>query len=123
MIGTIARFLGFDTLIVYALIAALAGGGFYGYGAYKYHAGKSAGVQQERIMWEEQRRKMIAQAEAERIAKQAQIDRIEADYLALQEKLNQERAEAALEEAIRKENADAKPSLPRSIGQAINGVR
>ncbi len=88
-----------------------------------YSTGKSAGAAIERQAWEKVRREELAKQAAQKAADQARIDQIEADYLALQERLNQERAEAALEEAIRKEQADQKPAIPKSIARALNGVR
>lgn len=126
IIGFIIKRTGLDSLfasiLAYALIAVIAGGGLWGYGAAKFHAGKTAGVSQERIAWEEARRKMIAQAEAERAAKQAQIDRVEADYLALQQQLDQERAEAALAEASRNSKSKTDIGLPREVGRKLNKI-
>ncbi len=123
MIGVLARFLGLDSLLVYAVIALLAGGGFWAWSAHKYNAGYSAGEIHERQAWEKVQREALAKQAAQKAADQARIDQIEADYLALQERLNQERAEAVLEEAIRKDGQDQRPALPKSISRALNGVR
>ena len=111
------------SVLAYALIAALAGGGFWAWSAHKYNAGYSAGETHERQAWEKVQKEALAKQAAQKAADQARIDQIEADYRALQERLNSERAEAALEEAIRKEGADTKPVLPKSIARALNGVR
>lgn len=95
----------------------------WGWGTSRYHAGYTAGASQERIAWEAQRAIDLAKQAAQKAADQARIDQIEAEYQTLQEQLNQERAEAALEEVIRKEAAESKPALPKSLGQAINRVR
>lgn len=123
MIGTIARFLGLDTLLVYAILALLAGGGIWAWSAHKYTQGYSAGELHERAAWEDVQRKALAAAAAQKAADQARIDQIEADYLALQERLNQKIAEDFLEEAIRKDGQDNKPVFPKSIVRALNGIR
>ena len=85
MLYTVARFLGVDKLVagalVYGLIALIGVGSIWGYGALRYQAGKSYGISIERIAWEEARRKLLIQLEAERKARQSVIDRIEAEYL------------------------------------------
>ncbi len=126
LIGQIALRTGLGSLLAslaaYALLAALAGGGIWAWSAHKYSAGYSAGELHEKQAWEEQRRKMIALAEADRARKQAEIDRIEADYLALQERLNQERAEAALAEASRNSKSKDVIGLPREVGRELNKI-
>lgn len=123
MIGTIARFLGLDSLIVYVLIAALAGGGVWAWSAHKYSQGYSAGELHERTAWEKVQREALAKQAAQKAADQARIDQIEAEYQLLQEQLDAARAEAFLEEAIRKDAQDNKPVFPKSIAHALNGVR
>jgi hypothetical protein len=111
------------TIIAYLVIAAIVGGSFFGYAALKYHAGYSAGSAHERDAWEKEKAATLAAQAAQKAADQAKIDQITADYRALQERERQARAEAALEAAIRKEQADQKPAIPRSISRALNGVR
>lgn len=127
IIAWVARSTGLSSLlstaIAYAVIAALAAGGFWGYGAYKHHQGYSLGSAQERAAWEKEKADTLAAQSAQRAADQARIDQIEADYRTLQERVAQEHAEAALETAIRKEHADQKPAIPQSIARALNGVR
>jgi hypothetical protein len=112
-----------SAILGYAIVAALAGGSLWGYGAYKYESGKSVGINQERIAWEETRKRDLAKQAARVASDQARINQIAADNLALQQKLDAEKADAALEVAIRKEAADQKPALPKSIAHALNGVR
>jgi hypothetical protein len=127
LIGWIARATGLSSLIsaviAYAVIAALAGGGFWGYGAYKHHQGYTAGSAHERAAWEKEKAATLAAQAAQKAADQAKIDQIEADYRTLQERVDQEHAEAALEAAIRKERADQKSAIPQSIAKALNEVR
>ncbi|MBZ9922271.1 hypothetical protein LB579_31845, partial [Mesorhizobium sp. BR1-1-7] len=104
MIGTIARFLGLDTLLVYAIMALLAGGGIWAWSAHKYSQGYSAGSAHERQAWIDQREEDKAKQLAKAAADQRKINQIEADYLAAQGQLAE--AQAALEEAIHAEGAD-----------------
>jgi hypothetical protein len=69
-------------LLIYGGVALALILGAWGYSAYQYRSGKAAGIAQERIAWEEARRKLLAQLEAERRAAQVAIDRIEREYLA-----------------------------------------
>lgn len=110
------------TIAAYALIALIAGGSLWGYGLYKYENGKSVGVSQERIAWEETRKRDLAKQAAKTASDQAKIDQIEADNLALQQQIDADKANAQLEEAIRKEGADQKPALPKELAKAINGA-
>jgi hypothetical protein len=112
-----------SAILAYTIIAALAGGSLWGYGAYKHHQGYSAGSAHERAAWEKEKAATLAAQAAQKAADQARINQIEADYRALQERESQKQAEAALEAAIRKERAEQKPAIPRSIARAINGVR
>ena len=84
---------------------------------------RQAGAQQERILWEEARRKMIAQNEAARRAAQAEIDDIELKYLEqwqLAQTLDAE-PEAAVHEI---ENGDGagKPALSRRLSNVLNKI-
>lgn len=112
-----------SSLIVYAIILGAVVLGFWGWSAARYHAGYTAGSAHERIAWEKEKAATLAAQAAQKAADQAKIDQITADYRALQEREQQARAEAALEAAIRKEQADQKPAIPRSISRALNGVR
>jgi hypothetical protein len=127
LIAWVGRATGLSSLLsavlAYVLIAALAGGGFWGYGAYKHHQGYVAGSAHERAAWEKEKAETLAAQAAQKAADQARINQIESDYRALQERESQKQAEAALEAAIRKENAEQKPAIPQSIAKALNGVR
>jgi len=112
-----------SAILGYVIVAALAGGGIWAWSAHKYDQGYSAGQSQERIAWEETRKRDLAKQAARVASDQARINQIAADNLALQQKLDAEKADAALEAAIRKEAADQKPALPKSIAHALNGVR
>jgi hypothetical protein len=120
MIGAIARFLGLDALIVYAIIAALAGGGIWAWSQHRYNVGYNAGSVHERALWVAQREEDKAKQLAKVAADQRKIDQIEADNLALEGQLAA--TQEALEIAIHAEGADQKPALPKSIAKALNGV-
>lgn len=109
-----------SSLVAYALIAALAAGGFWAWSAHKYHAGYSAGSAHERVAWEEQRKRDLAKQTAKVAEDQRKIDQIEADNLALQGQLAETRA--ALETAIHAEGADKKPAMSKGVARALNGV-
>lgn len=111
---------GLSTIAVYAVIALIAGGSFLGYGALKYHSGKTAGATQERQAWIDQREEDKAKQLAKAAADQRKIDQIEAENLALEGRLAE--TQIALDEAIKAEGADQKPALPKSISKALNGV-
>lgn len=118
--GVIARFLGLDTLVVYAIIALLAGGGFWAWSVHKYNAGYSAGSAHERQAWVNQREEDQAKQLAKVAADQRKINQIEADYLALQGQIAE--TQNALDEALAADGADQKPAMPKSVAKALNGV-
>lgn len=102
-------------LLIYAAIAAALIFGAWGYSAYQYRQGKAAGIAQERIAWEEARRKLLAQREAERKAAQAQIADAERKYLA--ERDRDRKAIEALESTLATMEAEdaANPGAPRAL--------
>jgi biopolymer transport protein ExbB/TolQ len=112
-----------SSLIAYAIVAALAGGGIWAWSAHRYNVGYAAGEIRERTAWQRQRAIDLAKQAADIADKQRKIDQIEADYHAAQQELEAAKADAALEAAIRKEAADQKPAIPKSIAKALNGVR
>ncbi len=125
MIALLARLLGVNTLaaslIVYAGLAALAGGSLWGYGAYKHHEGYGAGQLAERLVWQEQQRKALVKAEAKAKAQQADID------AAAQELADHQHADdqhiASLEEAIRlQKDEDLGPSDPKTGAACRVGI-
>lgn len=107
-----------STLIAYALIAALAGGSLWAYGAYKHHQGYAAGSAQERLAWEEARRREIAKREEQRRQAQAKIDQLEQDYL--DQKARADSAMAELEAEISK--ASPNPVFPKSLAESLNRI-
>jgi hypothetical protein len=126
LIGQIALRTGIGQLlsaaIAYAVIAALAGGALWGYGHHKYNEGYSAGASHERIAWEKQRDKDLAQQAADKKATQAEIDRLTAELQLDAQKRKDEQADADLKKA-----QDASPSkkticLPRNVGRALNRI-
>ncbi|RWG54849.1 MAG: hypothetical protein EOQ64_18875 [Mesorhizobium sp.] len=111
-----------SAVAAYALVAALAGGSLWGYGAWKYHAGKTAGIASERADWQERLRLAAVAKAAETKTRQADIDATAADYI------NRQRSDqatiAALEQALLREQKDldneppdpAKPAGCRPAG-------
>jgi hypothetical protein len=119
----IAKFLGLDSLVIYAIIAVLAGGGIWAWSAHRYNAGYDAGSIHERALWVTQREEDEAKQLAKVAADQRRIDQIEADYLVLQQQTAESlAAQAALEEALKASGADQKPAMPKSVAKALNGV-
>lgn len=99
-----------SAVAAYALVAAIAGGSLLGYGAWKYHAGKTAGIAAERADWQDRLRlAAIAQA-AEAKTRQADIDAAALDYINRQ---RSDQAEiAALEQALLREQKDQDNAPP-----------
>jgi hypothetical protein len=112
----------FSAVIAYTVIAALAGGALWGYGHHKYNEGYSAGASHERLAWEKQRDKDLAQQAADKKATQAEIDRLTAELQLDAQKRKDEQADADLKKA-----QDASPTkkticLPRNVGRALNRI-
>jgi hypothetical protein len=122
MISTIAKALGLDTLIVYAVIALLAGGGLWAYSAYHYNEGYNAGELHERAAWQKQRDIDIAAREAERKATQAEIDRLAAELQLDAQKRKDDQADADLAKAQAASPSKKNVCLPRNVGRALNRV-
>ncbi len=109
-------------------LLAIAVLGVLAWGSARYHAGKADGVTQERIAWEEARRKLLAQLEEQRRAAQAKIDKLESDYLAGRQ--GDALAIADLEEQLRqKEQDDAKsgagprpPAIPGGVSKSLDKI-
>ncbi|TIN87069.1 MAG: hypothetical protein E5X94_01755 [Mesorhizobium sp.] len=110
----IGRATGLSSLLsavaAYALVAALAGGSLLGYGAWKYHAGKTAGVAAERADWQDRLRLAAVAKAAEAKTRQADVDAAAADYI------NRQRSDqatiAALEQALLREQKDQDNASP-----------
>ena len=110
------------SVAVYAVIALIAGGGFWAWSAHKYNVGYNAGTSHERIAWQKQRDKDLAQQEADKRATQAEIDRLTAELQLEAQQRKDEQADADLKKA-----QDASPTaknicLPRNVGRALNRV-
>ncbi|UVK46795.1 hypothetical protein BPNPMPFG_002505 [Mesorhizobium sp. AR07] len=106
--------------VAYGLIALVAGGSLWGYGAYKYHVGKTAGITQERGAWEDAQRKKIAAAEAERLLKQDELDRLAT--IAANARNRADDAEAKLADASSKSATRDQVGLPRAVGRELNKI-
>jgi hypothetical protein len=126
LIGWIARATGLSsllsTLIAYAVIAALAGGGFWAWSAHRYNIGYDAGQSHERIAWEEQRKRDLAQQAADKKATQAEIDRLAAELRLHAQKRKDDQADADLKKAQAASTTKQNVCLPRNVGRALNKV-
>jgi uncharacterized protein HemX len=124
LIGQIALRTGLGSLlssvVVYAIIALVAGGALWGYGYHKYSAGYSAGTAHERTAWEKQRDKDLARQEADKKATQAEIDRLEAELQLDAQAKKDEQADADLKAAQEASATKNETCLPREIGRALN---
>lgn len=88
--------------------------------AAKYNQGYSTGSAQERIAWEEQRKRDLAKQAARIAEEQRKIDQIEAENAALESQLVN--TQEALETAIHADGADQKPAMSKNVARALNGV-
>ncbi|MFN4098133.1 MAG: hypothetical protein ACK4GT_00015 [Pararhodobacter sp.] len=93
-------------------------------------AARIAGALQERGAWEEANHKLRQQMERERRQAQAEIDRIERDYLATRTE-DQLRWHAALEAAItihmesedaRDDSCPVRPAIPRGLSRELGAI-
>lgn len=80
MIGWIAKALGLNTLIVWALVALIGVGSIYGYGWTRYRAGVADGEAAEALVWTQKMADLRLKLESDRKAAQAAIDDIERKY-------------------------------------------
>jgi hypothetical protein len=123
MIGWIAKALGLNTLIVWALVALLGVGSVWGYGAVKYRAGKSDGAAGEALVWTQRMADLRAKNEADKKITQTKIDDTEKKYfeqLALATLLD-----AELENAIHElENSGdpGKRALSRRLSNVLDKI-
>jgi len=126
LIGWIARATGLSSLlsavIAYAVIAALAGGGFWAWSVHRYNVGYDAGQSHERIAWEEQRKRDLAQQAADKKAMQAEIDRLAAELRLDAQKRKDDQADADLKKAQDASTTKQNVCLPRNVGRALNKV-
>jgi len=109
-----------SAVISYAMIAALAVGGFWAWSAHRYNEGYTAGAAKERSAWVAQREEDEAKQLAKAAADQRAINQIEAEYLSIQGQLAD--TQSALEEAIHAAGADKKPAISKGVAKALNGV-
>jgi len=110
------------SIAVYAIIAALAGGGFWAWSTHRYNAGYDAGAIHERQAWQKQREKDLAQQAAERKAAQAEIDRLEAELQLDAQERKDAQADADLKKAQEASTTKKNICLPREVGRALNKV-
>ncbi|PSJ60734.1 hypothetical protein [Pseudaminobacter soli (ex Li et al. 2025)] len=122
MISTIARALGLNALAVYAIIAVALIGSVWGYGHLRYRAGLSEGALTEQVKWLDKMAEVRAENERKRQAAQAQINRIESEFLSQQKRAAE--AETALEEIIHEIETDAPLGalLPRKLSNQLNAT-
>jgi hypothetical protein len=126
LIGQVALRTGFgrllSSLIVYgAIIAAIVIGCLW-WSAHQYNRGYSAGQSQERIAWEEQRKRDLAKQAADKAATQAEIDRLAAELQLEAQRRKDEQADADLKKAQDASATKQNICLPREVGRALNRV-
>lgn len=90
-------------------------------------AGKEQGAQEERLLWEEARRKLLAQMEQARKDAQAKVDAAELEYF--NSRTDDALKIAALEDAIKKAEADdanpacpPRPAIPGGVSIGIDEI-
>ncbi|RUV65854.1 hypothetical protein EOA64_00480 [Mesorhizobium sp. M1A.F.Ca.IN.022.02.1.1] len=88
--------------------------------AAKYNQGYTAGELHERAAWEAEQQRKIAEAEAERLRKQDQLDKLETAYLNAQNRAHE--AEASLAKANAESKTKDDLGLPRSVGRELNKI-
>ncbi|KRB22664.1 hypothetical protein [Mesorhizobium sp. Root172] len=120
ILKTLWAFVGGNTLITYAVIVALAGGGIWAWSAHRYNEGYSAGETHERTAWQKQRDIDIAAREAERKATQAEIDRLTAELQLDAQKRKDEQADADLNKALAATPGGKTICLPRKVARALD---
>ncbi len=123
MIGWIAKALGLNTLIVWALVAVLGVGSVWGYGALKYRAGVNEGRAAEALVWTQKMADLRLKLEADRRASQVKIDDIEKKYLEqrqLAEALDEE-LEMLVHELEAGDDA-GKPAVSRRLSALLNKI-
>jgi len=123
MIGWIAKALGLQTLVVWALVAVLGVGSVWGYGALKYRAGVNEGRAAETLVWTQKMAELRARNEADKRTAQAKIDDIEKKYfeqLQLANALDEE-LEILIHEL--ETGGDAgKPAVSRRLSNVLNKI-
>lgn len=123
MILWIARALGLNTLIVWALVALLGVGSVWGYGALKFRSGVADGKAAEALVWTQRMAELRARNEADKKITQTKIDDTEKKYfeqLALAAALD-----AELENAIHElENSGdpGKRALSRRLSNVLDKI-
>lgn len=122
MIAAIARALGLNTLIVWALVAMLGVGSVWGYGALKYRAGVSEGKAAEALAWTQKMADLRLKLEADRRAAQAKIDDIEKQYF--EQRQLAELLDAELEAIIHEieTGGDSRPAVSRRLSNALDKI-
>lgn len=121
MIGWIAKALGLNTLIVWALVAMLGVGSVWGYGALKYRAGVNEGRAAEALVWTQKMADLRLKLEADKRTAQVKIDDIEKKYF------EQRQLAEALDEELEilihelETGGDAgKPAVSRRLSNLLN---
>lgn len=123
MIGWIAKALGLNTLIVWALVALFGVGSVWGYGTLKYRAGVSDGKTAETLVWTQKMADLRLKLESDRRAAQVKIDDIEKKYL--EQRQLADLLDAELENAIHEIEAGGSaggPALRRRLSRALDAI-
>lgn len=90
---------------------------------------RRAATAQERIKWEESRRRLLAQMAEERRAAQEAIDKVEREYLAQRQRdalsiaaLEEEIANMDKDDAASNRNSSSRLFIPRRLSERIDAV-
>ena len=119
MIGWIAKALGLNTLIVWALVALFGVGSVWGYGALKYRAGVSEGKAAEALVWTQKMADLRQKLESDRRAAQVKIDDIEKKYL--EQRQLADLLDAELENAIHELENSGDPGK-RGLSRRLSNI-
>lgn len=122
MISTILRFIGIPPVLLYAGLAALAALGIWSWNQHTYNKGYSAGETQERIAWEEQRKKDQAALDVAKKAAQAAIDELASDRQLAAQAEKDAQANANLAKELAASPSKKLVCLPRKVGRALNRI-
>lgn len=131
MVRFIADAVGIKAWLVWliggAVLALGVFGGIWAYGASKYSDGYDAGQRDERLVWEELRKKMLLQMDQKRREAQKRIDEVEQRYIESKREATEAREELdrVIEEHKDETGAPDGSSgnfIPRGVSRSLDKV-